>query len=127
VATILIIEDSEDLRIVLRHFFEGAGYRVLEAVDGEAGLDVWRNAAVDVVITDLIMPRVDGFQVITRILAERPRAKILAVSGAGVRGTMSPLDEARRLGAVATFQKPFELHDLLRAVRDVLAAPASQA
>lgn len=124
-ATILIIEDSEDLRMVLRHFFEGAGYRVLDAVDGEAGLDAWRKATVDVVITDLVMPRVDGFQVIRQILAERPRAKILAVSGAGTRGTVSPLDEAKRVGAAGAFQKPFELHDLLRAVRELLAAPAS--
>ena len=120
-ATILIIDDAEDLRVILRHLLEGAGYRVLEAADGEDGLRVWRQGAVDLVITDLIMPRKDGFQVITEIRRELPGAKIMAISGAGDRGRTNPLGEATRLGAARGLHKPFDLQVVLQAVKDLLA------
>ena len=120
-ATILIIDDAQDLRIILRHLLEGAGYRVLEAAGGEDGLRIWRREAVDVVITDLIMPRVDGFHVIREIRRERPGAKILVMSGAGDRGQINLLSEAVGLGAAGSFEKPFDLHEILRAVKDLVA------
>ena len=120
-ATILVIDDAEDLRVILRHLLEGAGYRVLEAADGEDGLRIWRKDAVDLVITDLIMPRKDGFHVITEIRRERPEARILAISGAGDRGRTNLLGEATRLGAARALPKPFDLPVVLQAVKDLLA------
>lgn len=65
--TILIMEDEQELRQLLRAFLEDAGYRVLEAGDGETGLAIFEREAVDLVLLDVLMPRLDGYAVCRRI------------------------------------------------------------
>lgn len=118
--TILIIEDAKDIRFLLAHLLDSAGYRVLQADDGEDGLRSWHQEHPDLVITDLIMPGTDGLEVIREIRLVDNTAKIVAMTGAVYRGSVNLLDEAVRLGAVATLQKPFNINQVLRLVKELL-------
>ena len=63
-ATILVIDDQEPIRALLRAALEGDGHEVLEASNGHEGMALWRRERTDVVVTDLYMPETDGIEVI---------------------------------------------------------------
>jgi len=108
-ATILIIDDEESVRALLRVALEAAGYEVTEAVNGRQGLELYRMRPTDLVIVDMLLD-------LTR---EFLHAKVIAISGTG--GEQSVLDVAKLLGARQTLQKPFSMPRLLNAVRYELA------
>jgi two-component system response regulator (stage 0 sporulation protein F) len=108
-ATILIIDDEESVRALLRVALEAAGYEVTEAVNGHQGLELYRLRPTDLVIVDMLLD-------LTR---EFLHAKVIAISGTG--GEQSVLDVAKLLGARQTLQKPFSMPRLLNAVRYELA------
>ncbi|PYO40451.1 MAG: response regulator [Gemmatimonadetes bacterium] len=118
---ILVIDDDALLRSALRVVLEAAGYDVLEAADGEAGLRLHREHGADLVLVDIFMPERDGLEVIRALRAEAPQSKILAMSGGGRTGQIEILKAATALGAARALRKPFEPRDLLAAIRDVLA------
>ena len=120
--TILIIEDAKDIRFLLAHLLETSGYRVLQADDGETGFRLWQQQHPDLVITDLVMPGMDGLDIIRRIRIADGRAKVIAMSGAGYRGNVNLLEEATRIGAVGAIPKPFNINEVLRLVRDLVGA-----
>ena len=120
--TILIIEDAKDIRILLAHLLETSGYRVVQAEDGETGFRLWQEHRPDLVITDLVMPGMDGLDIIRQIRIADGRAKVIAMSGAGYRGNINLLEEAARLGAVGTIPKPFNINEVLKLVKDLLGA-----
>ncbi len=111
-AHILIVDDEEMDRLLGRVTLEDAGHQLLFAPDGEAALRAYQNNDIDLVITDLAMPNMDGMQLIEQILAEDKGALIIAVSG------VSPeqLELAESLGANRTMQKPYDVTELLEAV-----------
>ncbi|PYP00977.1 MAG: response regulator [Gemmatimonadetes bacterium] len=117
---ILVIDDDALLRSALRVVLEAAGYDVLEAADGEAGLRLHREHGADLVLVDIFMPERDGLEVIRALRAEAPQS-ILAMSGGGRTGQIEILKAATALGAARALRKPFEPRDLLAAIRDVLA------
>jgi len=119
-STILLIEDARDIRLLLAHLLESSGHRVVQADDGDTGIRLWRQAPADLVITDLIMPGIDGLEVIQEIHRTDHRAKVVAMTGAVYRGNINLLEEALRLGAVATIQKPFKIDDVLNLVDSLL-------
>src|SRR5689334_17772053 len=80
---ILVIDDDEGVREALRRQLERVGYRVRLATDGADGLANMRERAPDVVITDIIMPRLNGVEVIAAIRREFPSVRIIAISGGG--------------------------------------------
>jgi CheY-like chemotaxis protein len=114
-ATILIIDDAEPVRALLRFALEAAGYEVTEAANGRQGLERYRQRPTDLVITDIAMPELNGLDLILELTREFLQAKVIAISGAG--GEQNVLDVAKLLGARQTFQKPFSVPQLLRAVR----------
>ena len=118
--SILLIEDDEAVRVLLARALMDAGYLVLEAADGQAGIDLYRKTQTDVVITDVVMPEKDGLEVIRQLHSEFPDVKIIAISGGGRYGGDSYLKVARALTAVRTLSKPFEIEALLQVVREVL-------
>lgn len=120
-ARILVMDDDELLRGALRVVLEVAGYDVLEAADGDAGLRLHREQGADLVLVDLLMPQRDGLEVIRALRVEIPRPKIIAMSGGGQKGHLDLLKTAAALGASCTLRKPFEPHELLAAIRDLLA------
>ena len=114
-ATILIIDDEEIIRALLRFAFEAAGYEVTEATNGREGLELYRHRPTDLVITDIVMPELNGLDMLLELTREFLDAKVIAISGAGEEKNV--LDVAKLLGARQTFQKPFSLPHLLGAVR----------
>jgi two-component system, response regulator, stage 0 sporulation protein F len=114
-ATILIIDDEEAVRALLRFALEAAGYEVTEAVNGRQGLERYRQRPTDLVIVDMLMPVMNGLDMLLDLTREFLHTKVIAISGAG--GDQNVLDVAKLLGARQTFQKPFSMPQLLHAVR----------
>jgi two-component system response regulator (stage 0 sporulation protein F) len=106
-ATILIIDDEESVRALLRFALEVAGYEVTEAVNGRQGLERYRQRPTDLVIVDMLMPVMNGLDMLLELTREFLHAKVIAISGAG--GEQNVLDVAKLLGARQTFQKPFSI------------------
>ncbi len=83
-ARILLIDDEDPIRTLMRRILEPSGHAVFEARNGAEGLALFRDAPTDVVITDMVMPAVEGFEVL-RVLREiHPPVKIIAISGAAL-------------------------------------------
>ncbi len=118
-ATILIVEDEEPVRRMLRRVLERFGYSVLEAEDGVTGERVFREKDPDLVITDLIMPEGEGIGLIRSLKKIDPGVKIFVISGGGRIGPESYLPIALRMGALKAFQKPVRIEELLEAVEAV--------
>jgi len=112
-ATILIIEDQEPVRTLVRHVLEGAGYQVYEAVNGRQGLERFHAQPVDLVITDLEVPEMTGLEVILALTRAFLDVKVIAMSGV----FSDELQKARLLGARHTLSKPLDLEALLHAVQ----------
>ena len=119
--TILVVDDRDDFRSVLKQTLESAGYEVRAAPEGEAALELQRNRPADLLITDLFMPGKEGFETITRFREQFPDTRIIAMSGGVLPGLEHDfLASAGLLGIGATLRKPFEADELLATVRKVL-------
>ena len=114
-ATILIIDDEEPIRALLRTTLEAAGHEVVEAANGRQGLELYRHRPTDLVITDIVMPELNGLDMLLELTRHFLHAKVIAISGAG--GDKNVLDVAKLLGARRTLLKPFGMPRLLDAVR----------
>lgn len=121
-ARILIIDDEDQARRMLCQVLDRAGYDVIEARDGVEGLQRFREAPTDLVITDILMPEKEGLETIMDFQREFPETKIIAMSGGGRTGNLNFLEVARRLGAQRTLQKPFGLQEMLKVVHELLLA-----
>jgi two-component system, chemotaxis family, chemotaxis protein CheY len=119
VSRILVIDDDVLLRGVIRVALESAGYDVIEAGDGSAGLRLYREQGADLLLVDLFIPEPDGLEVIRAVRAESPDARIIAMSGGG-SVKLDLLAAAQAFGASRALWKPFVPSVLLGAVRDVL-------
>lgn len=117
---ILVVEDDEPLRVVLREVLERTGHEVAEAANGRAAMEIQRCRGADLVITDIIMPEVDGIETIMALRREYPSVKIIAISGGSRVGPREFLNLARVLGAHRTLHKPFALREMLDAVDELL-------
>ena len=122
---ILVIDDNEALRQLVRNMLELARYEVLEAGDGGAGLDLFRSEAPDLVITDMIMPNQEGIETIRYLRQLSPDVPIIAISGGGHMEADNVLDLARKFGARRVLCKPFRRKELLAAVAECLNEPAA--
>ena len=112
---VLLVEDDADLAEVTQALLQQDGLRVAVAHDGLEGLDLIEKLHPQVVITDLIMPVLDGLELIRRHAARpAPRAPVIAVSAVGAR-----LRAARDLGAAEVLLKPVFPEELLHSVRKV--------
>ena len=120
--TILTIDDSRTMRDMLRMALSGAGFKVIQAVDGVHGLEVLgaEAEAPDVIITDINMPRMDGFGVIENIRRdERHRGTPILVLTTESDATKK--ERARAAGATGWIVKPFNPEKLVNAIRRVAA------
>jgi two-component system chemotaxis response regulator CheY len=117
--TLLIVDDSYSLRHMVRMSLGAAGYRVLEAEDGQAALDLLGRECVDLVISDLHMPRLDGLGLLRAIRAHA-RCKFLPVILLTTEQDPEFKQEGRAAGARAWMTKPFAPELLLSVVQKVL-------
>jgi CheY-like chemotaxis protein len=117
-AAVLVVDDDEVMRDLLKRVLERSGYAVVTARDGRDGVERFRNQEVDLAITDMVMPVMDGLEMIRALVAEQPNIRIIAVSG--VDDWDNYLKTARSLGAKAVLRKPVSNADLVSTVRRVL-------
>ncbi len=122
-ATLLVIDDDREFVELLRRRLEGAGYRVVAALDGETGLRMLESARPDLVILDIMMPGMDGWEVCRRI-RQISTVPILMLTAKG----MTPdVVHGLELGADDYVTKPFQADVLLARIRALLRRTASRA
>ncbi|MDB4982636.1 MAG: two component, sigma54 specific, transcriptional regulator, Fis family [Myxococcales bacterium] len=121
---VLIVDDNASMRILLRTLLARIGYRVTEAQDGVEAIETLRKQSFDLVITDLVMPRADGFEVLRRTRERHPRIPVIMLTA---EGSISECVGAMRAGAFNFLTKPFQPDDLEAVVRQALPARAEQA
>ena len=112
-STILVMDDDEQVRAMLRQALEREGYEVLDAPDGKEGMRLFREQEADLIITDLIMPEKEGLETIMELRRDFREVKIIAISGGGRVAPDVYLSLAKNLGAHVTLTKPFDLEELL--------------
>ncbi len=117
---ILVIDDDDQVRRMIRQMLERAGYEVTDAPDGEIGVRMHRAEPVDLIITDIFMPEKEGLETIRELRRDFPDIKIIAISGGGSTGAFSYLPLAKSFGALDTISKPFDRSELLDSVKRLL-------
>jgi two-component system, cell cycle response regulator CpdR len=127
-AKVLLIDDEADLRALIKRILERDGHTVTVAESGRIVADAVASGdfatVFDLIITDIVMPDVEGLETIRLLKQANPRAKVIAMSGGGHAATPEGyLEMARRLGADATITKPFSVAELLSAMETLLAVP----
>jgi DNA-binding NtrC family response regulator len=117
---ILIIDDDQSVRSVLCRALKRVGHEISEAADGRAGLIKISESSFDLVITDIVMPEMEGIELILQLRRDHPTLKVIAISGGGRMPAKNYLDIARAGGAAKVLTKPFEIEEFLAAVETVL-------
>ena len=117
---ILVVEDQEDLRAILRDFLTASGYTVIEAANGVEGVAKSEDERPDLVLMDIQMPLLDGYEATRRIkaLPGMQRTPVVAVSSFAMKGDE---EKARAAGCDAYVTKPYSPKQLLALVRQFLA------
>lgn len=113
-ASVLVIDDEEPIRQLLRKALEGSGYQVWEAATGVEGLRQVGAQSIDLVITDILMADMDGLEMVGVLHRDFPNVRIIAITGGSK--DLDYCTVAKMLGAHETLLKPFELQQLLDAV-----------
>jgi DNA-binding response OmpR family regulator len=129
-AAILVVDDEVEVGEAIRRVLERAGFAVIVANTADGALLALDHHQPDIVVTDVIMPKVHGLELIKILRGQYPRVRIVAISGGGSFGPLSYkpdaisthayLAAAREAGADAILTKPFDMGDLLAAVRRLL-------
>jgi CheY-like chemotaxis protein len=119
-ASILIIDDDEQIWILLSQMLSKAGYQVCLAAEGAAGLGWLERQKMDLIILDMIMPGQEGIETLMVLGEKFAKIPVIAISGGGQIGIQKCLRLAQALGAQRTFPKPFSLAEMLEAVRGFL-------
>lgn len=115
---ILVVDDEEVVRNVLRAKLESCGYQVVEASDGKQAIQRLNEGICEVLITDILMPEKDGLETLMHVRRAQPDVKVIVITGAG---NDLYLDNARGLGASRVFAKPFELEEIAAAVKELMS------
>ncbi|MDP8222430.1 MAG: response regulator [Candidatus Lernaella stagnicola] len=119
---IMIIEDDEQMRSLLQEMLEREGYEVLLAANGKEAMDRFGDKPVKLIITDILMPGMDGVEVITRLRRQKPTPAIVAISGGGAYlQAKDCIEWAKSLGVEHTFTKPFDRKVFLATVKGIMA------
>lgn len=114
---ILIVEDEEDLTLIIADTLRGQGYEVITAADGLAGLDRFKSEGSDVVVADVMMPKMDGFSMAKEIRKSSPTVPLLFLTA---KSTIDDIEEGFEIGANDYLRKPFELRELIARIKALL-------
>jgi PAS domain S-box-containing protein len=119
--SLLLVEDDPSVRLVLKEYLEDQGYSVLTADDGEAGLEVARNSgsSVDLVLSDVVMPKMNGIELARALRSETPEIKVLLISG-HTRERNRVVEESLRCSSCSFLEKPFTPQTLVTKIRELL-------
>ena len=114
---ILVVDDEDALRTVLSSELVNSGYEVATAADGDEAISAVQNKKFDLVLLDIKMPKVDGFEVLKFIKKNTPGVKVIMLTGfADLKNAI----ESKKHGAEDFVSKPYDLVDLLTTIERVL-------
>lgn len=128
-ARILVVDDEEAIRHFLREVLTEAGHMVVEAPNGRRALERLRDQPIDLVVTDIIMPEVDGLELLLTLRKTLPEVKAIAISGytrESPTGTVEYLTTAKAFGSIRALSKPFSRAQVLQAVEEALEEPRAE-
>ena len=118
---ILVVDDEAHMRLMLEDLLD-TEYEITLAANGREAKELMANGNFDLMITDLVMPEMNGIDLIMAIKHANPNQKVIAISGGGgISGRFDYLPVVQLLGADKIFAKPFHLHELMAAVKLILA------
>jgi DNA-binding response OmpR family regulator len=119
--SLLLIEDDDDLRTIMKEVLSDAQFDVHAVPHGLEGLKIYEQERIDLVITDIFMPKMDGLEVIQALRKKAPVPKIIAMSGEGSHSTAHEMLRCAGLfGATSILNKPFGMDELITAVKTAL-------
>jgi len=120
-AKILIVDDEEPIRSLVSKIVSKDGHEAMEAEDGVHACETYQDAEIDLIITDLVMPKKNGIEMIMELKKSRPDVKVIAISGgSGFSGQIDLLSVAQLLGAKNIIKKPFTVDEIRAAVNEAL-------
>jgi len=122
---ILLIDDNRIVRTMLSELLTDFGHIVTEAGDGKEGLRLFELVDPELIITDLVMPEIEGIEVLMTLRKYRAKAKIIVISGGVHRHAADFLEITKSLGASVVLAKPFTNEALLAAVNELLSSSAA--
>lgn len=114
---ILFVEDEADLTLIVADTLRGQGYEVVTAADGITGLNKFRSEGADVVVADVMMPKMDGFSMAKEIRKSSPTVPLLFLTA---KSTIDDVEEGFEIGANDYLKKPFELRELIVRIKALL-------
>ena len=117
---ILIVDDEPEIRLVCSAILRDAGLEISCAANGVEAMSLFSQARADVVLTDMLMPEMDGLETILALRRESPKPKIVAMSAGGRIAAEECLSMASKLGVAAILEKPFSADALVSAVTSAL-------
>lgn len=114
---VLFVEDEADLTLIVADTLRGLGYDVVTAADGLEGLDKYRSEGADIIVADVMMPRMDGFTMAKGIRKMSPEVPLLFLTA---KSTIDDVEEGFEIGANDYLKKPFELRELIVRIKSIL-------
>lgn len=114
---ILFVEDEEDLTLIVADTLRGQGYAVITAADGIEGLEKFKTEAADIVVADVMMPKMDGFTMAKEVRKLSPTVPLLFLTA---KSTIDDVEEGFEIGANDYLKKPFELRELIVRIKALL-------
>ncbi len=117
---ILVVDDDEGVRAFLCHILEREGYEVVAASDGEMALEKFREDPADLIITDIIMPKKEGIELILDFRSHNPEIPIIAISGGGRINPDDYLKTAELIGAQRAIAKPINRKEIMEAIKELI-------
>ena len=123
--TVLIVEDNPNNRMIMRDMMEVQGYKTMEALDGPAGLEMALRHMPDLILMDVQLPGMDGYEVTRRLKSQdvTKTIPVIAVTSFAMKGEE---DRARQAGCDAYISKPIDIHKLVETVKGLLNAKGAE-
>lgn len=119
---ILIVDDQFGIRILLNEVMVREGYETYQAANGIQALEIVQNHEPDLILLDMKIPGMDGIEILKRVKKIDPDIRVIIMTA---YGELDMIQEAKELGAITHFAKPFDIDDIRKAVRDYLPIQSS--
>lgn len=116
---VLVADDDDIMRSMVTTVLEKYDFDITQVDDGAKAVEKALAQKFDLIITDIMMPEIEGIEVISKIIDKWPKSKIIAISSEGRTGFTSFLQIAETVGATASIQKPFAPDELLSTIRSL--------
>lgn len=118
---ILVVDDDKDFLSMLDEFLISSGYDVMYSHDGDDAQNQFSKFMPDIVVTDIVMPGVDGIELLLNLRKINPDVRVIAMSGGNTGHANTYLKMADNLGANVILNKPFKLTELLQQIQELEA------